>query len=420
MYHQPPAVCGQQRLATLLMGLGLAGLLLFSMSANQAQQGRYAVIQLPAIALRLSAFSPSAPATATLASSLFLPMISKTGGQAVTSLAPQPAWTADWWQWSERVNSVPIFQQGNVDCGLGQNGELWFLAGSDGNRPIVRTCKVPPNKMFLVPLQTIAWANEGAENLSVAEKRAVLDSVLSDTQPGPLNTEVCVLQSSINGEAVENVRVGSPPFLYLGDPEAVADGYWFAFHLTSGAHVVRFRGTLCEFGTDTPKNDIDVTYTLLVDSADTSPGPPWQLFVWNTDMDPAATGCSPADPGGALPCDAVGLGRNSIYAGTPPWQYSAPASGALLTVVDTADSGDVFEVFDHGVALGYTSPSLEGTYCSITEGGDPGICLEQEGMSTGKFMLGPGQHSITIKLHSGFYAGVGYFRFEALADHSNQ
>jgi len=406
----------QLKASSLFLAVGFAALMLLSgwlstqTHASYPQPEGRSIAQYAPTGSGFSRVDLSTPATDTITSTLYLPVVNHSIVQTVTILAAQPAWTANWWQWISRLNSIPIYQQGTVDCGLGQTGDVWFLAGSEGNSPIVRKCAVPPNKTFVVPLQTIAWANEGAEDLTVPEKRAVLDSVYSDAQPGPLNTKICRLESSVNGEVVSNERLESPPFLYKGDPEAVADGFWYAFKLISGTHTVKFRGTLCDFNNDTPTNDIAVTYTILVDSGETSPGVKWQLFVWNTNIKPEATGCSPSDPDGVVPCDAVSLGRNSIYAATPPWHYEAPDAGAVLTVVDTASSGDQFEVFDNNVSFGFTSPARGDADCPVPEGGDPGVCLEQPGMSFGTFVLGPGAHSITIKPVTGSFVGVGYFR----------
>ncbi|MEZ4657022.1 MAG: hypothetical protein R2911_05575 [Caldilineaceae bacterium] len=215
---------------------------------------------------------PISPATDTVTSTLYLPMVAQTIVQTITVVAPQPAWTAAWWEWIEAANSVPLYQQGPIDCGVGQTGDIWFLAGTDGSDPAARSCTVPPNKLLVVPLHTAAWANEGTENLTVAEKRDVLDAVYSTEQPGPLNSKICRLTSTIDGEAVNHVRLQSPTFQRQADPEAVADGFWFAFQLASGTHVVAFQGTLCDFDSDTPINDVDVTYTLEVDPAAEVPG----------------------------------------------------------------------------------------------------------------------------------------------------
>ncbi len=418
-----PSISCWLRSASLLACAFVLTLLLLSTGslavqahAGPIQQATQSIADNPPTARPLAAASLSVPATDTITSTLHLPLVTQDYASILRVVTPKAAWTADWWRWIQRTNSVPIGQQGSVDCGLGQIGDLWFLAGTDGYTPVARSCIVPPDKTFLIPLQTVAWHNEGSENLTVPEKRAVLNAVFSDEEPGPYNTRACRLESSVDGEPVDNVRLQSPTFLYATDPEAVADGYWIAVRVPDGTHVVTVHGALCDWETNVPINDVNVTYTLEVDPNAAFAGEPWQLFVWDTTAGPIATGCSPQDPTGVMSCDMVMLGRNSDYAATPPWLYTAPAAGALLTVVDIANSGDEFEVFDNEVSIGVTSPAQDGIDCPVPVGGDPGVCLRQEGMSSGDFVLGPGDHSITIKPVKGFDFGVGYFRIEPMKD----
>ncbi|MEZ4705849.1 MAG: hypothetical protein R3A44_01505 [Caldilineaceae bacterium] len=55
---------------------------------------------------------PISPTTDTVTSTLYLPLVAQTLVQTVTIVAPQPAWTAAWWQWIEAANSIPLYQQG--------------------------------------------------------------------------------------------------------------------------------------------------------------------------------------------------------------------------------------------------------------------------------------------------------------------
>lgn len=343
--------------------------------------------------------------TETMETTLF-PIIAKDG------IALDAEWTAQWWQWVEPLNNAPILDVGPSDCGLGQSGDIWFLAGTEGGPPVERSCPVPADKMFVIPLFTAAWDNEGTENLTVAEKRAVLDGLFSDTVPGVFNSKICQLSATVDGVPYSYARLASPTFPRRADPEAVADGYWFAVRPEIGDHVVQFTGALCDFDTGAPLLKVDVTYQLTVEPANSSPTEPWQLFVWVTADSETATGCTPTDPTGVIPCDATMLGRNSVYAEAPPWTFETVSGDATLTVVDTADAGDEFEVYDDGVLLGRTTPSQEGAYCYVPSGGDPGLCLRRPGMSTGVFPLEVGSHAITIKPVEGFGFGYGYFRID--------
>ncbi|MCB0189664.1 MAG: hypothetical protein R2867_10335 [Caldilineaceae bacterium] len=255
------------------LAVAISVLLLFGIGVSvYAYQGVHLQQPLTNPQSPMAVFSPtmafaSSPSTDVLTTTYYLPLIGRTTAQPVTTVAPEATWSAAWWQWAESLNSAPILAEGDVDCTLGQSGDLWFLAGTTGDRPTIRTCTLPAGKILMVPLHTVAWGNEGTENLTVAEKRATLDGVYSATEPGLFNSKICVLESTVNGQAMSNARLFSPPFLHKGDPEGVADGFWFAFSLSPGTHVVRFRGTLCDFATDTPINDVLVTYFLQVEAS---------------------------------------------------------------------------------------------------------------------------------------------------------
>jgi hypothetical protein len=59
------------------------------------------------------------------------PIDSKPGGQSYSQ------WAAAWWQWSLGISAAnnPMLDTTGEDCGLGQSGDVWFLAGAWGNNP---------------------------------------------------------------------------------------------------------------------------------------------------------------------------------------------------------------------------------------------------------------------------------------------
>jgi hypothetical protein len=85
-------------------------------------------------------------------------------------------------------------------------------------------------------------------------------------------------------------------------------------------------------------------------------------------------------------------------------------SQVTVVVTDAWVNGDQFEVFDSGVSLGQTSaPGDDGR----TAPDDPCAALIDPAWTSGVFTLGPGDHSITIKVlrfASGWSEGGGYLR----------
>jgi len=194
--------------------------------------------------------------------------------------------TAAWWQWvySFPASQSPQTQQGAVDCSVSQSGPIWFLAGSPtGTDVYVRSCTVPHQKALFFPVLNSSWVNEPGENLTVAEKRDILDGVISDLRPGIFadfglpGSRSCGLEVKIDGEistyTYPTVRVQSPPFAASKvaghvDPESISDGFWILLPpLSPGQHVLHIQGAFCDFESTEIHpyiGGVDITYNLTV------------------------------------------------------------------------------------------------------------------------------------------------------------
>jgi len=116
-----------------------------------------------------------------------------------------------------------------------------------------------------------------------------------------------------------------------------------------------------------------------------------------------ARGCQPDDPGGEF-C-TPSSGTPTVFLDAPPWTFTAASGAVALTVTDAFVTGDQFEVLDFGVPLGFTSVPVLGVDC----GSDPVPCLADPRVSSRVFLLGAGDHSITIApLVVDGFGGVGY------------
>jgi len=152
----------------------------------------------------------------------------------------------------------------------------------------------------------------------------------------------------------------------------------------------------------------------LAEAVEVGIGFPWREFAIDGGAGTFATGCSPADPAGAV-CVASSAG-NSEFVGAPPWTFAIPdiAVAAFLTVTDAFDRNDRFDVFNFGVLLGTTSLPSGSGFC----GSDPEACLLDPEASHAVFPLAAGDYSITIA--SAFtdptLGGAAYFRVDAIVD----
>jgi len=131
-------------------------------------------------------------------------------------------------------------------------------------------------------------------------------------------------------------------------------------------------------------------------------GGPWQEFSFTT-AGVDATAC-----GGCTPSS----GGNSTFPGNPPWTFTCPEQGCLLTVTDAFLNGDQFDVFDNAGNIGATSV-VSATGSCAGDGSDPAICSTDPNSSHRVFILGAGPHSLTIRPNtSPFNGGAAYFRID--------
>jgi hypothetical protein len=173
--------------------------------------------------------------------------------------------TVGWYQWQETNYPDFSFGDGEVDCSLGQNGPVWYLGGTGGGAA-ERTCDAPirGHKHLMFPLINTAYTNDPGENLTVEEKRVILNEYFSDVDAFPVSA--CLLNVEVDGvpavfDSAPIVRTQTPAFYWGGDAEAVADGYWAILPpLSRGEHTIHFSGGLCMEGS--PLFDVDVTYNV--------------------------------------------------------------------------------------------------------------------------------------------------------------
>ena len=176
-------------------------------------------------------------------------------------------WSVDWLLWAAAIPEAqnPLFSDGEVDLSIGQEGKVWFLAGSWVG-PVVRTGEVPANKALFFPIFNVWAYNDVGETYTEAELRDMatgfvdLASGVSCTVDGE-----ALPISSKNVRPKSIIRVQSPAFSYSSDvfgstDLAVMDGYWVMLPpLSEGEHEIHFHA-------EVPEYEIvqDVTYNLTV------------------------------------------------------------------------------------------------------------------------------------------------------------
>jgi hypothetical protein len=164
-------------------------------------------------------------------------------------------WTARWWQWVSSIpeDRNPVADQTGENCGEGQSGPVWFLAGTFGGLN-ERNCEIPAGKSILFPILNAACTKfEYPQLQTESELRSCAIS---------LNEAVIELIVTIDGQPINEQqlnRVQSPLFVLnlpegniisgqQGSTEAVSDGFWvFLPPLEPGAHDIHFRGAIVDY-----------------------------------------------------------------------------------------------------------------------------------------------------------------------------
>jgi hypothetical protein len=150
-------------------------------------------------------------------------------------------WTGKWWTWllTSPLHRDPALDDSGEHCGVGQDGPVWFLAGSFSKHPVTRRCSVPEGKYVLFPMHT------GITKPTPNQTQVTCKS--SREKSARFADAVLGLYASING-----VPIGTPEryrertetcFDPTGTGRAISaqDGHWLMLRpLPPGKHILRF------------------------------------------------------------------------------------------------------------------------------------------------------------------------------------
>ena len=155
----------------------------------------------------------------------------------------QAEWSQAYLQWIAAFprGSSPIADTSGASCAARQQGDVWFLATSDGTAPVARICAVPADKTLFVPIVS-TMERSGNKDPDCAS--------LAHIAAGHLATHVSLMTMTVDGVAVDNLagyRQASTGCFPLGLRQiprstaatAVADGYYVMLRpLAPGPHTI--------------------------------------------------------------------------------------------------------------------------------------------------------------------------------------
>lgn len=166
-------------------------------------------------------------------------------------------WTEKWWQWVFSIpkDRNPIIDKTGENCAIGQEGPVWYLAGTTGSTyHAKRSCVIPRQKSILFPIIVSQFSRSEKPTLNHAElvrytandidKASLLDVIIDDLHLTELSRYR--VQSYFNLDLVEDNIWDIKP----GPTMAASDGFWiFLKSLSVGKHTIIFQGVEPNFKT---------------------------------------------------------------------------------------------------------------------------------------------------------------------------
>jgi hypothetical protein len=187
-------------------------------------------------------------------------------------------WSALWWKWVVAIphGVNPLSDPDGTQCAIGQQGPVWFLAGTGGG-PATRSCTIPAGKAILFPI--INFLNDYPCPKDLNFEPAPGQTLEAFLQEGAKDfvDQADVLRVTVDGNRIRGVRqhrAVSKLFSFTaaadnavsdacltGSPQlGTSDGYWIMLQpLPPGQHTLSFKGTT------TGGFSTEVTYTLSIE-----------------------------------------------------------------------------------------------------------------------------------------------------------
>jgi len=152
-------------------------------------------------------------------------------------------WSEAYLQWIATFarGDSPVSDTTGALCAARQEGDVWFLAMSDGTRAVERACAVPAGKTLFVPIVSTMERSGNREPDCDSMARIAADNV---------SHRVSGLSMTVDGVVVDNLpayRAATRECFALGLRQvprsaartAVADGYYVMLDpLPAGAHTI--------------------------------------------------------------------------------------------------------------------------------------------------------------------------------------
>lgn len=220
--------------------------------------------------IKIVLFSITMASTSTFAQSLEDSMLQAdqiVGDQSVSD------YVNSWWQWTYTMppELSPVRDYLGEHCHVGQDGDVWFLAGGYGSSTINRKCEIPEGKYIFFPVintvyfpryQNSSYSCEQAKASAARNNDSTLDIFIELDGIQSWNPASTRIQSPECFDLLGKVpREYNPPKIY---PSAT-DGYWVMLKpLSKGTHKLKFQAVYDRENEAYGKMAQDIEYELVV------------------------------------------------------------------------------------------------------------------------------------------------------------
>ncbi len=176
----------------------------------------------------------------------------------------QPELTKRWWQWAGSFDGdeSPVADVSGERCGAGQDGPVWFLAGTYGSAPAHRKCHLPAGKYVFFPLINYIVMPRCQACTNTCDHMMTAARDVTDRPMGLFAELDGRSFTGLNEHRVAAGRCFNMAERVPGAPAiepSASDGYWLLLPpLPKGEHSLRFGGSL-------PSLRQELVYTLVVE-----------------------------------------------------------------------------------------------------------------------------------------------------------